>query len=96
MHNQIAKIQDRETKQNTTAYTDILAGLKFEKDFIRQFLSEEVMQDSVTYQDILHKGEQKGDFLKISFLISDSRFLIKCTLTNYMMSIFIVGCVTIV
>jgi len=57
----IAKIPDKETKQNTTTYTDILAGLKFKKDFIRQFLSEEVMQDSVTYQDILQKGEQKGE-----------------------------------
>jgi predicted transposase YdaD len=57
----IARISDRETKQNTAAYTDILAGLKFKKDFIRQFLSEEVMQDSVTYQDILQKGEQKGE-----------------------------------
>ncbi|MEB3218962.1 MAG: DUF4351 domain-containing protein [Nostocales cyanobacterium 94392] len=57
----IARISDRETKQNTAAYTDILAGLKFKKDFIRQFLSEDVMQDSVTYQDILQKGEQKGE-----------------------------------
>lgn len=56
----IAKIPDRETKLNTIAYTDILAGLKFKKDLIRQFLSEDVMQDSVTYQDILQKGEQRG------------------------------------
>ena len=57
----IAKIPDREIRQNTTTYTDILAGLKFKKDFIRQFLSEDVMQDSVTYQDILQKGEKQGE-----------------------------------
>ncbi len=30
-----AKIADRETKQDIAAYTEILAGLRFEKDFIR-------------------------------------------------------------
>jgi predicted transposase YdaD len=56
---EIAKIPDIETRRNTAAYTEILAGLKFEKDLIRQLLSEEMMQESVIYQDILHKGEQK-------------------------------------
>jgi predicted transposase YdaD len=35
--------------------------LKFEKDFIRQLLREDIMQESVIYQDILQKGEQKGE-----------------------------------
>lgn len=56
---EIAKILDIETRQNTAAYTEILAGLKFEKDFIRQLLREDIMQESVIYQDILQKGEQK-------------------------------------
>ncbi|MBD2519167.1 Rpn family recombination-promoting nuclease/putative transposase [Nostoc sp. FACHB-973] len=55
----VAKISDRETRQNIAAYTEILAGLRFEKDFIRQLLSEDLMQESVIYQDILQKGEQK-------------------------------------
>ncbi|MCG6134105.1 MAG: Rpn family recombination-promoting nuclease/putative transposase [Nostoc sp. LLA-1] len=58
---EIAKIPDIETRQNTAAYTEILAGLKFEKDFIRQLLREDIMQESVIYQDILQKGEQKGE-----------------------------------
>lgn len=33
--------------------------MKFEKDFIRQLLREDIMQESVIYQDILQKGEQK-------------------------------------
>ena len=56
---EVAKILDRETKQNTAAYTEILAGLRFEKDLIRQLLREDIMQESVIYQDILQKGEQK-------------------------------------
>lgn len=55
----VAKISDRETKQDIAAYTGILAGLRFEKNLIRQFLSEEIMQESVIYQDIFQKGEQR-------------------------------------
>ncbi len=58
---EIAKISNRETKQNIVGYTGILAGLRLDKDFIRQLLSEDIMQDSVIYQDILQKGEQRGE-----------------------------------
>lgn len=57
----VAKIEDRETKQEIAAYAEILAGLRFEKDFIRQLLSEDIMQESVIYQDILRKGEERGE-----------------------------------
>ncbi|MEY3223487.1 MAG: hypothetical protein RLZZ203_2343 [Cyanobacteriota bacterium] len=57
----VAKIADREAKQNIAAYTEILAGLRFEKTLISQLLSEEIMQESVIYQDILQKGEQRGE-----------------------------------
>jgi len=55
----IAKIPNREERQNIAGCTEILAGLKFEKDVIRQFLREDIMQESVIYQDILQKGEKK-------------------------------------
>jgi predicted transposase YdaD len=55
----VAKISDRETRQNTAAYIEILAGLRFEKGLIRQLLSEDIMQESVIYQDILQKGEER-------------------------------------
>jgi predicted transposase YdaD len=57
----VAKIADREAKQDIAAYTEILAGLRFEKTLISQLLSEEIMQESVIYQDILQKGEQRGE-----------------------------------
>jgi predicted transposase YdaD len=58
---EVARIADRETRQNTAGYTEILAGLRFEKDLIRQLLSEDIMQESVIYQDILQKGEERGE-----------------------------------
>jgi predicted transposase YdaD len=33
--------------------------LRFEKSLIRQLLSEDIMQESVIYQDILQKGEER-------------------------------------
>ena len=71
--NSVAKIADRETKQDIAAYTEILAGLRFEKDFIRQLLSEDIMQESVIYQDILQKGEQKGE-VKFCLMLLNQRF----------------------
>lgn len=73
----VARISDRETRQNIAAYTEILAGLKFDKNLIRQFLSEDVMQESVIYQDILQKGEQKGEqkeALRFCLSLLDERF----------------------
>ncbi|MEM6752182.1 MAG: DUF4351 domain-containing protein [Cyanobacteria bacterium P01_C01_bin.38] len=57
----VAKISSRESRQEIAGYTEILAGLKFEKDLIRRFLSEDVMQESVIYQDIKQKGKKEGE-----------------------------------
>ncbi|MFN6461987.1 MAG: Rpn family recombination-promoting nuclease/putative transposase [Nostoc sp. DedVER02] len=70
---EIAKIPDIETRQNTAAYTEILAGLKFEQDLILQLLREATMQESVIYQYILQKGEQKGAF-KYTLRLLNRRF----------------------
>lgn len=55
----VARISDREQQQNITGCLGILAGLRFEKDLIRQFLREEIMQGSVIYQDIVQKEALK-------------------------------------
>lgn len=56
----VATIPDREERQNIAGCTEILAGLRFTKDIIRQFLREDVMRESVIYQDILQQGMQQG------------------------------------
>jgi predicted transposase YdaD len=58
---EVAKIEDRQDRQNTAGYTEILAGLRFDKSLIRQLLSEDIMQESVIYQDILQKGQEQGE-----------------------------------
>ncbi len=57
---QSAIISDREKRQNISGCVEILAGLRFKKDIIRQLFREEIMQSSVIYQDILQQGLQRG------------------------------------
>ncbi|WP_295621792.1 DUF4351 domain-containing protein [Chamaesiphon sp. GL140_3_metabinner_50] len=71
--NEVAKIEERQNRQETAGYTEILAGLRFEKSLIRQLLSEDIMQESVIYQDILQKGEQK-EALKYTLRLLNRRF----------------------
>jgi predicted transposase YdaD len=52
---QVATIPDREERQNIAGCVEILAGLRFDKDLVRQFLREDIMQESVIYQDIVQK-----------------------------------------
>ncbi|WP_084386866.1 DUF4351 domain-containing protein [Anabaena sp. CA = ATCC 33047] len=56
---QVATISDREQRQNIAGCTEILAGLRFEKDLIRQLLREDIMRESVIYQDIVQKEALK-------------------------------------
>jgi predicted transposase/invertase (TIGR01784 family) len=57
---QVARIESTDERRNLAACTEILAGLRFEKDLIRQLLREDIMRESVIYQDILQKGLQQG------------------------------------
>ncbi|MBH8562064.1 DUF4351 domain-containing protein [Nostoc sp. CENA67] len=52
---QIATILDREERQNIASCVEIIAGLRFDKDLIRQLLREDIMRESVIYQDIVQK-----------------------------------------
>ena len=45
-------INKPQQQRDLSAYTEILAGLKFDKNLIRRFLREELMQESVIYQEI--------------------------------------------
>ena len=54
-----ATIPDRGQRQNIAGCAEILAGLRFEKDLIRQFFREEIMRESVIYQDILQQGRRQ-------------------------------------
>jgi predicted transposase YdaD len=62
----VATISDITEQQNITGCLGILAGLRFDRDLIRQFLREDIMRQSVIYQDIV----QKEAFRLISRLIN--------------------------
>jgi predicted transposase YdaD len=53
-------IEETDERQNISACVQVLAGLRFEKNLIKQLFREEIMQESVIYQDILQKGEERG------------------------------------
>jgi len=53
-------IEDLQQQREISAYTEILAGLKFDKDLIRRFLREELMRESVIYQEIQQEALQQG------------------------------------
>ncbi|MBE9201654.1 DUF4351 domain-containing protein [Nodularia sp. LEGE 06071] len=53
-------IEVTDERQNISACVQVLAGLRFDKGLIQQLFREEIMQESVIYQDILQKGEQRG------------------------------------
>ncbi|MDJ0621193.1 MAG: DUF4351 domain-containing protein, partial [Calothrix sp. MO_192.B10] len=47
-------------QSNVAAATSILAGLVLEKEVIRRVLREEIMRESVIYQDIRAEGKAEG------------------------------------
>jgi len=57
---QVELIGELQQQREISAYTEILAGLKFDKDLIRRFLREELMRESVIYQEIQQEALQKG------------------------------------
>ncbi len=58
---QVDMIEESEEQKNISACTQILAGLRFDRNLINQLFREEIMQESVIYQDIILIGEQIGE-----------------------------------
>jgi predicted transposase YdaD len=56
----IEEIEENKQKCDVTATTAILAGLVLDKMMIRQLLKEEIMRESVIYQDIQETSEARG------------------------------------
>jgi len=55
---QIDKIEEPEAQRNISACVEVLASLKFDKNFLQQFLKEELMRESVIYQEIIQEGKR--------------------------------------
>lgn len=70
----IARISDSQQRQNLAGCTGILAGLRFKKELISQFLREELMQESVIYQDIWERS-RKQEALSFCMQLLNQRFV---------------------
>lgn len=57
---QISKIESAEQRQEVSACAQVLAGLRFDKQFIQELFRGESMRESVIYQEILQEGLQQG------------------------------------
>jgi predicted transposase YdaD len=56
----IDSIEDISQQRNLSAYAQLLAGLRFEKDLIRQIFRDSFMRESAIYQEIFQEGRQEG------------------------------------
>jgi len=56
----VARISDNQERGNLASCTEIFAGLRFPKDLIQGLFREDIMRESVIYQDILQQGLQQG------------------------------------
>jgi predicted transposase/invertase (TIGR01784 family) len=57
---EVSKIEEPEQRQVISNCTQLLAGLRFNKDLIRQLFSGGIMRESVIYQEILEEGREEG------------------------------------
>ncbi|GBE93556.1 DUF4351 domain-containing protein [Nostoc cycadae] len=64
----VNQLQPQQRPEIST-YTQIFAGLKYKKDLIRQLFREDMMRESVIYQEILAEGEQLGKLTEARSLI---------------------------
>ncbi|MGK7886161.1 MAG: Rpn family recombination-promoting nuclease/putative transposase [Crocosphaera sp.] len=73
----INNLEDIEQRQILGSCTSILAGLRFDKILVNSLFQEDIMKGSVIYQDILEKGERKGEIkegLKLVMLLLNQQF----------------------
>ncbi|AFZ29090.1 hypothetical protein Glo7428_0490 [Gloeocapsa sp. PCC 7428] len=56
----VNQLEEVEQRSEISAYTQILAGLKYNKELIQRIFREGMMRESVIYQEILAEGEQQG------------------------------------
>jgi len=54
---EIDKIEEQAQQNTIAACVELLAGLKFEKQLIKQYFREETMVESVIYQEIINRGK---------------------------------------
>ncbi len=58
---QIEQISDKQVQSNIAASTAIISGIALKKEIIQRLLRNEIMKESVIYQEILLEGKAEGE-----------------------------------
>ncbi len=56
----VMQVESVEQQRELVGCASLLAGLRFEKELIKSLFREEIMQESVIYQDIIQRGIRQG------------------------------------
>ncbi|MBD2606514.1 DUF4351 domain-containing protein [Scytonema hofmannii FACHB-248] len=56
----VSMIEETAIQQSISACTQLLAGLVFDTELVRQLFRREDMRESVIYQEILQEGREEG------------------------------------
>jgi predicted transposase YdaD len=57
---EVGKIESTTQRQEVSSYVQLMAGLRFDKTLIKKLFQEDIMKESVIYQEIFETGEQQG------------------------------------
>ncbi|MGH9839036.1 MAG: DUF4351 domain-containing protein [Blastocatellia bacterium] len=70
----INRIKSRQRRRETLNWSRMMAGLRYNKNLIYQIFKEsDMLEESVVYQDILQKGEEK-EARKLAMLQLERKF----------------------
>ena len=57
----IDRIESIEEKCQVSSYVQLMAGLKYNENILKRIFREDIMRESVIYQEIFQEGEAKGE-----------------------------------
>jgi predicted transposase YdaD len=66
---EVSKIEPEAQRREMVSYVQVMAGLRFNKTLIKRLFREDIMQESVIYQEIFETGEQRGIQRERSFIL---------------------------
>jgi predicted transposase/invertase (TIGR01784 family) len=58
---EVGKMEPAAQRQEMASYVQVMAGLRFNKTLIKRLFREDIMKESVIYQEIFETGEQQGE-----------------------------------
>jgi predicted transposase YdaD len=58
---EVGKMEPEARRQEVASYVQIMAGLRFDKTLVKRLFREDIMKESVIYQEIFETGEQHGE-----------------------------------